>query len=431
MKPCHAVILTVLLFFAWGNNALHAQNANPADTAAGAGVKATPSVAPAAEAPAQATGTSLPSNGDIAGADAGAANEKKIAAEAVEKRNADLAVVQQILASPSITPEIKVSGNKLVTASGTTVWLQGVNVPSLEWSAKGENVLESIKVAIDEWKANVIRLPLNYGFWFGRGKVSDISNSQPVNDQAAAAYRQLVDNAVKMAAARGAYIILDLHRYVAPDAFAVEFWKDVAARYKDNPAVLFDMFNEPHNTTWEVWRNGGDVEIKHPGAASTTYKSPGMQGLVDAIRGTGAKNIIVAGGLGFAFDLTGILTGYALEDKTGNGIMYATHFYNWHKGWQKHFLGLVDKYPLLVGETGADIKKMPFVPAKNQEDPYTFIPDAIGLIQKYHLNWTAWCFHTHATPRLLSDWTYDPTPFYGVFVKEALAGKQFEMQRMR
>lgn len=345
--------------------------------------------------------------------------------QAAKKKAADESEVLAILALPPKTPELKVSGNKLVTPAGKVVQLQGVNVCSLEWSAKGESVLRTAKVAIDDWKANTIRLPVMDTFWFGQGKPPKI----PPND--AEAYRKLVDDVIQLAAARGAYVILDLHRFKAPEQGAVDFWKDAAARYKNNPAVLFDIFNEPTGIPWEVWRNGGAVEVKQKDKEPRTFQSPGMQGLVEAVRGAGAKNIIVAGGVGFAYDLSGVLEGFALDDRGGNGIIYATHFYNWHKGWEKKFLPLVEKYPLLVGEFGADINKMSFIPAKNQEDPYTWAPDALGMVQKYKLNWTAFSMHPKATPVLIKNWEYEPTPFWGAFVKEALAGKQFEMKKLR
>ena len=356
-----------------------------------------------------------------------AKKEKKEAASAgmMKKRAEDEVLVQQILLLPPTTKELKVSGNKLVTADGTAVWLQGVNVPSLGWSGKGENVLQSIKVAIDEWKANVIRLPVNDSLWFGRGRAPETSND-------AEAYRQVVDNAVKVAAARGAYIVLDLHRFSAPEDRDVEFWKDAAARYKNNPAVLFDIFNEPDGVSWEVWRNGGEVKAKQKDKKEPrVFQSPGMQGLIEAVRATGAKNIIVAGGLGHAYDLSGILNGYALEDKTGNGIMYATHFYNWHRGWQKNFLDLVDKYPILIGETGADVKKMPFVKSESQEDPMTWVPDMLAMVQKHRLNWTGFSMHPTCTPVMITNWTFEPTPFWGQFAKDALAGKKFESEKIR
>lgn len=344
---------------------------------------------------------------------------------AAKKKTEDEAEIQRMLALPSKTPEIKVSGNKLVTAKGDVVWLQGVNIPSLEWSAAGEHILQSVKVVLDDWKANVIRLPVNNSFWFGRGKAPQTSNDQE-------AYRRVVDNVVTLAAARGAYVILDLHRFHAPEESAVEFWRDAAARYKNNPAVLFDVFNEPTGIPWEIWQKGGDFQVKvKTSPTPETRHSVGMQALIDAVRSTGAKNIVVCGGLGYAYDLSGVLNGFALSDPSGNGIMYATHFYNWHNGWQKHFLDVAAKHPVLVGEFGADIKKMSFIPAKNQEDPYTWVPDALALVQKYRLNYTAFCIHPKSTPVLIKDWSYEPTPFWGAFVKDALAGKQFELKKMR
>ena len=347
------------------------------------------------------------------------------AAAAAKKAAENDAYIAQQLEMPVISKELKVSGNQLVTSDGKSVWLQGVNVPELSWAANGENrVVWSVHLALDDWHANVIRLPVMDSFWFGKGR-----GNEPANN--ADAYRQIVDDAIKLAGTRGAYVVLDLHRFLTPDQSCVDFWKDAAARYKNNPAVLFDVFNEPHDTNWDVWQKGGPVEMKSK-SGSTTVQSVGMQALVDAVRSTGARNIVVAGGLGYAYDLTGVLNGYALDDKGGNGIMYATHFYNWHKGWSAHFMAVAAKYPVLIGETGADVKKMNFIPANQQEDPSTWVPDLLGFIQKNHLNWTGWSFYTGSTPGMLSDLTnYTPNAFWGEPVKEALNGKQFDMQRER
>ena len=90
------------------------------------------------------------------------------------------------------------------------------------------------------------------------------------------------------------------------------------------------------------------------------------------------------------------------------------------------------KYPVLIGETGADVKKMNFIPANAQEDPSTWVPDLLGFVQKNHLNWTGWSFSTGATPGMLADKdNFTPNSFWGEPVKEALGGKQFTMQRER
>ena len=331
--------------------------------------------------------------------------------------------------------ELRVVGNEVRTPDGKPVWLQGLNVVSLEWSATGEHVLRSSQVAVDDWKSNIVRLPVKEDFWFGRGAGQK---------DGGAAYRALVDAAVTIVANRGAYLLLDLHRFRAPKDEHVAFWKDAAARYQNHPAVLFDLFNEPHGVSWKVWRDGGFVPEKETPAdedafttdaekakAAKGFQSPGMQKLVDAVRGAGARNVVVAGGLDWSYDLTGVANGYALSDKTGNGIIYATHIYPWKSGWQEKVLTVAAKHPILVGEVGADIKKMTFIPDDRQEDPYTFAPDMIGFIQKHKLHWTAFSFHPKASPVMITDWSYAPTPFWGAFVRAALRGSQFGMNRMR
>lgn len=336
--------------------------------------------------------------------------------------------------------EIKVSGNRLVDPEGKEVWLQGVAIPGLEIVPEGHGVVQSTKVAIEEWKANVVRIAVKDQFWFGQGKETPKSKGQTDGGKA---YRELVDSAVNMAANRGCYVVIDNHVFRAVKPEQLEFWKEVATKYKNHPAVLFDIINEPHGISWEVWRNGGFVEEKKKGVdesaflseaekrANEGFDSPGMQKLVEVIREIGAKNIIIAGGLDWAYDLTGILEGYALEDRTGNGIMYSTHVYPWKTEWQKRFLDAAEKYPLFLGEVGADVKKMSFLPPERQEDPATWVPDMLAVIQKYRLNWTGWSFHTWATPVMLSDWNYTPTPFWGLPAKEALSGKVFESNKLR
>jgi hypothetical protein len=81
--------------------------------------------------------------------------------------------------------------------------------------------------------------------------------------------------------------------------------------------VLFELYNEPHDIPWQVWLHGGTVG----GVAS--YQAVGMQDLYDAVRATGANNVVIAGGIGWAFNLSSV---YANKIQ-GYNIMYATHPY--------------------------------------------------------------------------------------------------------
>jgi endoglucanase len=338
---------------------------------------------------------------------------------------------------------VKVVGNRLVDPEGKEVWLQGVNAGGMETIPNGEQETKSTVVAIDEWHANCIRLPINEAHWFGTGVYSKNDGGQ--------SFRDACDKIVRLAANRGAYVVIDLHRFRAPKAEHAAFWKACAAHYKDHPAVLFDLFNEPHGISWEIWRNGGFVgeQGKHDESAFLSaeekkknqgFESVGMQALVDAVRSTGAKNVVIAGGLFWANDLTGIESeaiekgekpSYRLEDKTGNGIMYSWHTYHWHKGWAR-ILPVAAKHPIFLGEVGASpLGVMNFIPDNQQEDPFTFSPNMLGFIQKYRINWTGWCFHPKAAPVMIQSWNYEPTPYWGEFAKRALNGEQFELKRMK
>jgi len=137
-----------------------------------------------------------------------------------------------LLAAP---PELKTLGNQVVVKStGTPIRLVGVNIPSLDWS-NGENLAESVSKAIASWHSNVLRLPVDQANW-----------------NASEAYRVIVDGVITQASDAGVYVILDLHEYEYPKAASITFWNNAANRYKNNPAVLFGLLNEPHGTTWDV-----------------------------------------------------------------------------------------------------------------------------------------------------------------------------------
>jgi hypothetical protein len=353
-----------------------------------------------------------------------------IAAAAAKAEEDKLAIVEPEAPNKAKWPsELHVEGNKVLNKEGKEVWLQGVNIDSLQWNPKGERVMRSTLVAMEDWKANVLRLPVQEKFWFGKDAAQKDEGK---------AYRELVDNIVNLAANRGAYVMLDLHRFRAPKQEHIEFWKDVATKYKNHPAVVFEIFNEPHGTTWEVWRNGGFVEDSKASADEDAFLTPeekalnkkgfhsvGVQALVDAVRGTGAKNIVIAGGLDWSYDLTGVANGFALDEKKGNGLMYAAHIYAQKKDWLGKVMIVADKYPVIVSELGANTKKFTFMPAESQEDAETWVPRMLGFIQKNKLHWTAFSMHPSSAPMLITDWKYTPTKEWGALAKRALAGEQF------
>ncbi len=317
-------------------------------------------------------------------------------------------------------------GTQLLDSQNKPVHLRGVNVASLEWTSDGEgHILDTVQTAIRDWHVNIIRLPLAQDRWFG--KASEQTDEGK-------AYRALVRQIVDTCAAQACYILLDLHwsdegewgkqigQHKMPDQNSLTFWKDCARTYKNHPAVLFDLYNEPHDVTWDIWREGGKVTEKNRRTGDEkTYDAVGMQALLNAVRGTGARNVVVAGGLDWAYDFSGILAGKQLSDPKGHGVLYANHTYPF-KGdtveqWAAKMEAATKTLPVIVSEFGSQPSRNGFSDRSEQWVRYV-----LQVLQDHGWNWTAWDLHPAAGPCLISDWNYTPTPYFGMWVKQALLG---------
>jgi endoglucanase len=108
------------------------------------------------------------------------------------------------------------------------------------------------------------------------------------------------------------------------------FWESVAGTFKNDPAVVFDVFNEPFDptdprsgddqdpqdqVTWNCWDTGTENGIDggapcdtsaydENGVKTARYQVAGLQTLVNAIRNTGATQPVMVGGLDYANDLS-------------------------------------------------------------------------------------------------------------------------------
>src|SRR5581483_7165189 len=111
-----------------------------------------------------------------------------------------------------------------------------------------------------------------------------------------------VDRIVHDVTSLGMLVSIDLHlsavtpcgsygKHALPDSKGVRFWQIVATRYRSNPLVAFDLFNEPHGVTDALWRDGGTVT-----SGGMRYAGVGMQRLYDTVRGTGATNLVFVSG---------------------------------------------------------------------------------------------------------------------------------------
>jgi hypothetical protein len=352
--------------------------------------------------------------------------------------------------------QLKISSNQIVTASGgCTVRLKGVDMSGLEYSLTGDgdgapttvmpngttmtNYVALATEAVSVWHANDIRLPINQDNWCG-------CNTNGESAAQKADYQLMVEAVATYCENNNVYLDLDLHwsgtyggtsatspcsgsgngwgsatgQQCMPDWNAVTFWGLVASDsvLKNNPAVLFDLFNEPYDPSnndtafWATWRNGGST-------GSTPSNTPGLQTLLTTIRGVGANNVCVAGGLNWAFDERGIVgqapgisTVYALTDTgSGNGVIYSAHCYSSKgyavgTGWDPYVTIATSSVPVLVEEFGA-----------TSGDGISWTNSALAWIngsndKSYVFSASAWAFSADVSPTLLTSFSGYPTTSY-------------------
>jgi hypothetical protein len=215
----------------------------------------------------------------------------------------------------NVVGPLRTSGSTLYDANGP-ITLRGIHYLGFEQATGWERITWNRLVQAKRWGANAVRLSLASPYW------------QTDACQAKAGYVGAVDDAVRNITGLGMVAILDLHESATkcggavepqkmPDSSTVVFWRDVASRYKSNPLVAFDLYNEPHDVPDGIWLNGGTVRI----SLTSTYQSPGMQGLYDTVRSAGASNLVIVSGNGWA----SYLPSQVLSSTTN--LVYGAHAY--------------------------------------------------------------------------------------------------------
>jgi endoglucanase len=269
----------------------------------------------------------------------------------------------------------------------------------------------------------VVRVPLNESCWLGLGRIEPELSGAP--------YRAAIREYVERLERAGLYVILDLH-WVAPgdhtatglppmaDAdHAPDFWRSVATEYRDDRSVLFDLYNEPHDISWECWESGCDVVDGWFGG----YRAAGMQQLVDTVRATGARQPLLLGGLDWSRDLSGWLDYLPMDPE--RALVASNHTYDFnacYRSCRTALARIAKRFPVVTGELGQGNCAHDYI------DPYMRWADRQGIS---YLGW-AWytaddtnCFNG---PTLIRDYAGAPTR-YGIGLREHLRELHGEARR--
>jgi hypothetical protein len=202
---------------------------------------------------------------------------------------------------------LHLSGNQLLDARNKLVRLHGVNYSGPEYACiQGWGVFDGPSddasvTAIRSWNSNVVHIGLNEDCILGiNGAPAAYSGSNYMN--AIVAYVNKVHShgmyaeVSLMWAAPGTQKALD-HPVILDANHAPAALKAIADAFKNDPKTFIGLQSEPHSISWACWKNGGS-------SCSVGYTALGMQGALDAVRSTGAKNVVTASGIDYANNLS-------------------------------------------------------------------------------------------------------------------------------
>jgi hypothetical protein len=299
---------------------------------------------------------------------------------------------------------VHVAGNQLVTDGGWPIRLLGVNRSGAEYACVERLGIVAGPIdrravaAMAAWRINAVRIPLNEDCWLGINKVSLRYGGER--------YRAAISRYVARLHRAGLYVVLDLHwnapghvlargqQAMADLDHAPAFWSSVARTFRADPAVLFELYNEPFGISWQCWRDGCLLPAG--------WRTAGMQTLVDAVRSEGADQPIIVTGLDWGGDLTSWLK-YRPHDPA-HQLIAGLHVYDFRSCvsagcWTEEVQTTARDVPVVTTELG------------QKECSSTFIDRFMSWADQVGVSYLAWAWDPAgcSAPALIRSWDGEPT----------------------
>src|SRR6478752_7783456 len=339
-------------------------------------------------------------------------------------------------------PPLTVSGTEL-KANGQKVILRGSSLIDLgALFVAGGNSTAGITTRLDKLVAagvqgQVVRMPVypkldyNGGYPYcsalpypvGTGPTSTCTPTAPMS--ADEYYGKVLKPAVDYATGKNLYVIIDFHQIddvttgtgasataSTSAADALTLWTDIAPKFASYSNVLFEVFNEPIDTSRSIaW-----AQLK-----------PVVEGWISVIRKS-ATNVIIVPSI--SYDQR---PGDAASDPpSGGNLMYTSHIYpnNWSTAFKAQMAAAAGKAPIFVSEWGYIWQGMDSGQALlNTSDASWGSSTASqagsfqSAIEGYGASWTAWVTDNSWTPNMFADSSITTLTDFGSQVKAWLAAK--------
>jgi chitodextrinase len=336
--------------------------------------------------------------------------------DAAGNRSALTSTSAATAACPVPAGGLHVSGNQLLDASGGLVRLHGVNYSGTEYACiqgwgifDGPSDAASVS-AIRSWNSNVVHVGLNEDCILGiNGVAAAYSGTSYMN--AIVAYvnalhaQGLFAEVSLMWAAPGTQKALD-HPLILDADHAPAALKAIANAFKGDPNTFIGLQSEPHGISWACWKNGGS-------SCSVGYTALGMQGALDAVRSTGAANVVTVSGIDYANNLSQWLANKPSDPL--NQLMAEAHVYGGNSCasttcFNTNYAPVAASVPVVFGETGETYD--------DSSCGSTNISTFMNWADAHNVGYEAWTWDTWGTcGSLISNFNGTPANNYGTWVR--------------
>jgi endoglucanase len=206
--------------------------------------------------------------------------------------------------------------------------------------------------------------------------------------------------AIDYATSKNMYAIIDLHQIDDTNsannsgAAATSFWTDIAPQFKDYTNVIYELYNEPINSSMP-W---------------ATFKTQ-VQTWIDTVRAAAPNNLIIVPSMSWDQHPGDA----ASSPPSGTNLVYTAHIYpnNWGASFQKQLATAVAVAPVFITEWGYSSPQT----AANWGTAFETLVDGDGA------NWTAWVADNSWGPAMFSNSGLTTLTDFGTLVKNWLAAK--------
>ena len=276
----------------------------------------------------------------------------------------------------SYAQKLTVKDNIIINEQEEQVILQGLmvtEVRSLDQEGKfNKEYFEEVFAC----GGNVIRIPIHPEQW----------------EQDEYYLWRYLDSIVEWAVESNKYVILDFHFIgniesgkgdempnieTEPMAFSMEFWSLVSGYFKDVPNVIFEIYNEPAFIDNKTWSESAKL-------------------LVDTIRDTGAKQIIIVSGTDYSYDLSY----WAKNPIQESNIVYAAHIFPNRKLGLQALDDMSESIPIIVTEWGYISKEEPVRQNYLVGERENYGMPMLKLMERKGISWVACWYDDNWEPAM-------------------------------